>query len=201
MKNANRVRIAGMAGMFGAALWLVALFIEYGFSLFPPGSGALFTANQAMFFIAQLCYVAVIVGLVWAGAAGSGLFGRISLGLFAFGWTVLAGALSVSLISDSPVADALIPIGGIASTLGGLLAGIAVAVAGRLGGWRSFAPLIQGLYHSLVLFLPLFADREPTRVTESLWTGTWFLIGLALVASARGAEPATKRESKELVEA
>ena len=111
-----------------------------------------------------------------AGAAGSGLFGRISLGLFALGWTVLAVALGVSLVPRAPATDFLLPIGGIASTLGGLLTGIAVAAAGCLGGWRSFAPLTQGLYYSLVLFLPLFAGRKPTQLTESLWTGTWLLL-------------------------
>ncbi len=197
MKNAGLVRTAGKAGMFGASLWLVALFVEYAYNLFPPGEGALFTANQTMFFVAQLCYVTAILGLMLAGAGG-GWLGKVSLGIFLFGWAVLAAALGLSLISESLVADALIPIGGITSTVGGLLAGITVAVARRLRGpWR-FMPLIQGLYLLFVLFLPVaFADRGPTQLTESLWTGTWFLIGLALFASAGYGGPAADRVARE----
>lgn len=185
MKRTSFIRIAGVAGMFGAALWFVALLIEYRFGLFPPGSGALFTANQTMFFVAQLCYLTTIAGLMRAGAGG-GWFGKISLGLLFVGWAALAVALGLSLFSDASVADALIPIGGIASTLGGLLTGIAVAVVGRLRGWHRFSPLVQGTYQLFVIFLPaIFIDgRGPTQLTESLWTGTWFLIGLALFASA-----------------
>jgi hypothetical protein len=196
VRNANFAGISGIAGMFGAALWLVALFIEYAYNLFPPGEGPLFAANQAMFFVAQLCFLAVIAGLVRSGAAGDGWFGKISLGLFFFGWAALASALGLSLVSDAPVADAIVPIGGVTSTLGGLLAGVAAAAAGRLRDpWR-FAPLVQGSYYALVLFLPLFFGREPTQVTESLWTGTWFLIGLALFASARNEKPASDREAR-----
>jgi hypothetical protein len=46
MKNASFVRIAGIAGMFGASLWLVALFIEYAYDLFSPGEGVLYTVNR-----------------------------------------------------------------------------------------------------------------------------------------------------------
>jgi hypothetical protein len=121
-----------------------------------------------MFLVAQLCYLAVILGLMRAGAAGNGLLGRISLGLFFFGWAALAAALGLSLMSDTPVADAVILIGAIASTLGGLLTGIAVAVAGRLRSWTRFAPLGQGAYQLFVHFLPIvIANREPTQLTGS----------------------------------
>lgn len=200
MKNAKFVRTAGIAGMFGAALWLVALFIEYAYDLFTPREGALFAANQAMFLVAQLCYLVAIFGLMRVKAAGDGRFGRISLGLFFFGWTALASGGVLSSVSDTPIADVLILIGAIASTLGGLLAGIAVAVARRLGGFWRFAPLTQGLYQLFVGFLPVvIAGREPTQLTESLWTGTWFLIGLALFASARDLEPASDHGAKEPV--
>ena len=188
MKYARFVGFTGIAGMFGAVLWLVALFVEYAYDLFSC-EGALCGANQAMFFVAQLCYLAVIAGLMRAGAAGDGWFGRISLGLFFLGWAALASALLASAlglpsISDGPVADVLILIGAIASTLGGFLAGIAVAVARRLRGFWRFAPLIQGLYQLVAFLRVVLADQEPTQLTESLWTGTWFLIGLSLFVSA-----------------
>lgn len=204
MKNAKTIRIAGIAGMFGAALFLVTLFVEYAYGLLGSCEGALCGANQAMVFVAQLCYLAVIAGLIRARAAGDGWFGRISLGLFFLGWAalasaVLASALGLPLISDGPIADVLILIGAIASTLGGFLTGIAVAVAGRLRGFWRFAPLIQGLYQLGAFLRVVLANREPTQLTESLWTGTWFLIGLSLFVSARAAaaqrSPA-KRQSR-----
>ena len=200
MRNDRFVRATGVAAMFGAALWLVALFVEYGFGLEPPSEGALFTANQAMFFAAELCYLIAIAGLMRAGAGG-GWFGRISLGLFFLGWAALASALGLSLVSDAPLADVVLPVGGIASTLGGLLAGIAVATEGRFRGWARFAPLVQGLYYAFVLFLPLFAGLEPTQLTESLWMVTWFLIGLALFVSSSNARPAARNEANTPVEA
>ncbi len=201
VKNANFVRIAGLAGMFGGALWLVALFIEYAYDLFQPASGPLYVPNQLMFFAAQLCYLTVIAGLIRAGAGG-GRFGRISLGLFFFGWTALASALGLSLVTSGPVADALILPGAIASTLGGLLAGIAVAATGRLQGWPRLALLVQGLYQLFqFLFVIFIDDRGPTQLMESLWAGTWFLIGLALFVSVRESRRVATRDSKRPAEA
>ena len=194
VKNANRIRTAGLLGMFGAVLFLVNLFVEYSLGLQPPGSGALYYANQGMFFIAMLCYVIVIVGLMWAKAAGDGWFGKISLGVFASGWTLLLAAEIVLLtLVDNP-SMVLFPIGGLISMFGGLLAGIAVATAGRWHGWQRFAPLIVGLYFLLVLVVPDFvANREPNLLTESLWPVTWFLLGLALVTSGRAARDQSVR--------
>lgn len=195
MKDANIAKVAGLAGMFGAVLWLVALFIEYAYDLFSC-EGALCGANQGMFLVAQLCYLAVIAGLMRTRAAGDGRFGRISLGLFFFGWAALASGLLVSALGlpvppGFPVFDLVILIGAIASTLGGFLAGIAVAAVGRLRGIWRFAPLTQGLYQLAAFLRVVVADQEPTQLTESLWTGTWFLIGLALFMSARDTKPAT----------
>lgn len=117
-------------------------------------------ADQMMFFVAQLCYLTVIAGLMRGG-----WFGKISLGIF-FGWAMFAVALALSLLFGTPIVDIIILIGASASTLDGMLA--------------------QGSYQLFVGFLPVGEhDREPTRLTESLWTVTWFLIGLALFVSAR----------------
>ena len=196
MRNARFVKAAGVAGMFGAALWLVALFIEYAYDLFSC-TGALCGANQGMFLVAQLCYLVVIAGLMRAGAAGDGWFGRISLGLFFFGWAALVSGLLVSALGlpvppEVPVFDLLVLIGAIASTLGGFLVGIAVAVTGRLRGIWRFAPLVQGLYQLGAFLRVVLFDLEPTQLSESLWTGTWFLVGLALFLGARATKPAER---------
>ena len=193
MKNAGPVRLAGLVGMFGAALWVVALFVEYAYDLFSC-EGALCGVNQAMFLVAQLCYLAVIAGLMRVRAAGDGWPARISLGLFFFGWAALASALLMSALGlplppELRVFDLLTLVGAVASTLGGFLTGIAVAAAGRLRGLWRLAPLIQGLYQLVAFLRVVLAGQEPTQLTESLWAGTWFLMGLALFVSARKEGP------------
>ena len=204
MKSTRFVRTAGVAGMFGAALWVVALYIEYAYDLFQPREGVLYAANQAMFLIGMLCFLAVIAGLMRAGAGG--WFGKVSLGIFFLGWVMFAAAvlldvIGIPVISGSPVADLVILVGAVASTLGGFLAGIAVAVAGRLPGIWRFAPLTQGLYQLVAFLRVVLLGQEPTQLTESLWMATWFLMGLALLVAARDGATVDRNEAKAPVEA
>ncbi|HEV2121677.1 MAG TPA: hypothetical protein VGW38_02745 [Chloroflexota bacterium] len=189
MDTTGRIRSAGIILIAASLLWIVAILIEYGFDLQPPGSGTLYYINQAMFLVAMAGWVTGIFGLMRARAAGGGWFSRIALGLFGFGWITLIVAGLLALITgnnDLP----LFPIGGLASMLGGLLAGVAVAVAGRWHGWRRFSVLFYGLFYFLVLMLPLMvANREPTLITEVLWGLAWLPIGAALVSSARVERP------------
>jgi len=204
VKGTRFVRTAGVAGMFGAVLWVLALYIEYAYDLFQPREGVLYAANQIMFLIGMLCFLTVIAGLMRAGAGGR--FGKVSLGIFFFGWMMFAAAvlldvIGISVVSGSPVADLVILVGAVASTLGGLLAGIAVAVAGRLPGIWRFAPLTQGLYQLAAFLRVVLLGQEPTQLTESLWMATWFLIGLALLVAASDEAPVDRNEAKALVEA
>jgi hypothetical protein len=190
MENLNRIRTAGMVCVAGAILWIIALFIEYGLGLQPPGSSTLFYLNQAMFLVAMVGFVTGIVGLMWARAAGDGWFGKIALGLFAAGWIVLIVATIVAPLTgnyDLP----LFPIGGLGSTVGGLLAGVALAVAHRWSGWQRWSVLIYALYYLAALFLPVvIANQEPTLITESIWGIAWMLIGLAVYTSSGKTQPA-----------
>lgn len=174
-------RVSGEIGMVSAVLWIIALLIEYNFHLRPPGNGSLlYYLNQAMFFIAMVGYVILLVGLWQARAAGNGLFGKISLGIFITGLVALLIAQIVQLLTNN--ADFfLFPIGGICQLFGGLLTGIAVAVSKRWESWQRFAPLSQGLYYLIVLMLPLIISHQPpTLLTESIWQVTWFITSLAL---------------------
>jgi len=78
----------------------------------------------------------------------------------------------------------LYPVGGIFQLLGGVLTGIAVVTAKRWNGWQRFAPLLQGLYYLIVLFIPIVvSNQSPTQFTEGLWQVTWFITSLALYTS------------------
>jgi hypothetical protein len=190
MERLNRFRFAGLSCMVAALLWIVALLIEYDYNLFPPGSGPLFVMNQSMFAFAMVGYILGILGLFRARAAG-GWFGKITLGLFLTGWVAIFLALVVSLLTGSTALELLAPIGGILGNLGGLLAGIAIALARRWHGWQRFAVLIYGLYFLLVIVLPnIIAEQEPTLITESGWALAWLLIGAAVYTSNSTVQPA-----------
>jgi hypothetical protein len=192
MENLNRIRATGISCIAGAIVWIFALFIEYGLGLQPPSSGALFYLNQAMFLVAMTGFVLGIVGLMWAQATGDGWLGRIALGLFALGWIVLIVATIVAPLTgnyDLP----LFPIGGLVATVGGLLAGVAVAVGHRWSGWQRWSVLVYALYYLVALILPLVvANQEPTLITEAIWGLAWMLIGLAVYTSSGKTHPTQK---------
>lgn len=173
-------RNAALTGMASAILWLVALTIEYTFHLLPPGNGSLlYYFDQVLFFISMTGYVILLLGLWQAKAAGAGVFGKISLGLFIVGLVALLIAQIAAGLTRNPDFF-LYPIGGLLQMLGGLLTGIAVATTRRWNGWQRFAPLLQGLYYlALILALVVF-NQPPTQLTESIWQVTWFITGLAL---------------------
>lgn len=148
--------IRGMVGMYAAVLFLIALFVEYAFGLFPPGDGSvLYYFDQALFFIAQIGLLFLLFELWRAKVAGDGIFGKISLGIFISALIALLIAQAVSLLANNP--DVLLyPIGGVLQFIGCLLTGIAVVIAKRWEGWQRFV----------------------------LWQVTWFLTGLALFTQA-----------------
>lgn len=194
MESNRQIRSAGWVLIGAGLLWVVAIVIEYRFSLKPPNRGVLYAIDQGMFFVAQIGYVIGIAGLMRARAAGRAWFGKAALGLFAFGWIILAIAQPLAWITRNNNLP-LFPIGGLAAMLGGLLAGVAVVIAHRWTEWRRYSVLFYALYYLLALLLPLFLIKHgPTLITESLWGLAWTPIGAALVStesSARAPIPAT----------
>jgi hypothetical protein len=181
MNTIKQTRIASIAGMVSAGLWLMALFIEYRYNLLPPGNGSfLYYADQIIFFFAQVGYLIMLFGLWKSLAVGNGRFGKISLGIFIVGIVSLLIAQLAQWLTKNPDFF-LYPVGGIFQLLGGLLTGIAIITANRWGGWQKYALAVQGLYYLIVLFLPiLLFNKSPTQLSESLWQVTWFTTSLAL---------------------
>ena len=133
-----------------------------------------------MFFVALAGYLVMLLGLWKSKAAGDGIFGRISLGIFIAGLVSLLIAWLAQLIKKDPNFF-LYPVGGIFQLLGGLLTGIAVVTAKRWDGWQRFAPLIQGLYYLLLFFLLVVSSNQsPSPIGEALWQVTWSITSLAL---------------------
>ena len=183
MNTINRIRNTGLVCMSAAILWIIAITMEYHYDLKPPGSGALYDLNQLMFITAIAGHLTGIFGLIWARAAGEGRFGRFTLGLFAFGYSILIVATIVSLPAGNND-NWLFPMGGLAASLGCLLAGISISTAKRWQGWQRWSVLIYAIYYWAALFLPLvIANQEPNQITETIWGFAWLLIGFALYSN------------------
>jgi hypothetical protein len=191
MNNLNQIRNTGIVCMTAALVWIIAISIEYPFHLQPPGSGALYFIDQLLFFIAIAGYVATIGTLIRARVAGDSWFGRIALGLFGMGWSLLLlGQIQDLILNNHDLF--LFPIGGLMASLGCLLSGIAIVAAKRWQGWQRWSVLIYAIYYWAALFLPLvIANQEPNQITETIWGLAWLLIGFALYSYSRNLEMVT----------
>jgi hypothetical protein len=189
MKNNNRVQLAGIAGIGGAVLWIVTIVLEYSLGLEPPGSGPLFVVNQVLAFIALAATSLAFVGLLWGGAL-KGWLGKLAVGLYALAYAliIIAGILALFIGNEDSPIFLLFPIGGLMSTLGVVLTGIAVAVQGHWSGWRRFMPLIHALYVFFAIDLPFFLSNTPEgpgMVREIIWGVSLFFVGLAVYTAQR----------------
>jgi hypothetical protein len=181
MNRRDQIRISSVVGMASAGLWLVALVVEYRYDLQPPGNASrMYFADQLMFFIALAGYLIMLLGLWKSKAAGDGVFGKGAVAIFIAGLVSLLIAQIVQLVMNNPDFF-LFPVGGICQLIGGLSTGIALITAKRWVGWQRYAPLLQGLYYLIALFLPIaMSNHSPTLLSESLWQVTWFITSLAL---------------------
>jgi hypothetical protein len=174
--------------MLGAVIFFLGLLVEYRYGLFPPGSSTLYVLNQVQFLLAMCCMLVMLLGLRAALAGGDGRFARITLTLFPIAWaTLIVGGL-INLFTGN-ADNILTPLGGVTGLLFALLAGIAVAVAGKWQGWTRYALLLQGVYSVLqvVVMTLINGSPDPNLLTESLWMATWFLTSLALYVNGRTA--------------
>ncbi len=127
--------------MAAAAVWVVALVIEYQYGLRTPGNtSTLYKADQAAFYLAQVGYLVMLIGLFWSRAGGDGRFGRIAIGIWII--AVVAIVLGQGLGVFGVNAVFLLPVSGVGQIVGSLLTSVAVVRAGRWAGWRRWAPAI-----------------------------------------------------------
>ena len=181
-------KMAGILGMLGAVIFFLGLLVEYRYDLFPPGGGTLYVLNQVQFLLAMCCMLVMLLGLRAARAGGDGRFARITLTLFPIAWAMLiVGGLIILFTGNGD--NILVPLGGLSGLLFALLAGIAVAFAGKWQGWTRYALLLQGLYSVLqvVVMTIINGSPDPTLLTESLWMATWFMTSLALYVNGKTA--------------
>ena len=146
MRRIRDARLTGAAGIAAAALWLISWLGE----VFVEGDvgGLSWYADQILATLALTGTAILMFGLAWTRSAGGGLAVRIVLTLAWAGWLLLAAGgicLLVAGSEDPGPVGLVFPIGGNLASLGGLVAGVVIAVRGEITGWRRYMPLLYGV--------------------------------------------------------
>ncbi|WP_052668334.1 hypothetical protein [Nitriliruptor alkaliphilus] len=189
---------AGRALVVAGVVWSLMAVVQFRLGLFDHSAGGAYLAHQAVAVVA----LGLIVGALWllvrARIAGDGRYARTVLVLFAGGWLlILLGGLSNLASGDgtgplATVGMVLPAVGGALNGLTGLLAGIAVARAGRLPGWRRWSVLVYALYYLAVLWLPVaITGQPPSMLPEIGWGLAWILVGVAAMNTRRDVRATT----------
>lgn len=179
-RRSGFARNAGIIGLGGGLLG--AAFAAYELATLP------YEVSLATNTLAAVAHLTVIIGLVGVaalGAAGSGWWGRIGIGVAILGFVVLTGA-ELTEPFDEATAAMMFEVAPLVIGLGMLLAGVAVLRARRWSGWRRIVPLVIGVY-VFVVFLPV---AIAVATEAGFWAALlgWFLgyaaLGLAVVVEA-----------------
>jgi hypothetical protein len=200
MASTQATRALAVAGMVGAVVAVIALFIEYQYGLrTASGGSAAYQADQAAFFLASVGYIAIVIGLFRSSAGADGWFGRVAIAIWLIAITAIALGELLGLAGIS-APFVLLPIGGVGQILGSILTSVAVWRAGRWEGWRRYAPaawtviffvtIVAAITAIPVLSIPA-VDPYPTAPApwlEGLWQVAWGVVGLALYIEASRTE-------------
>lgn len=192
------------AGILGAAsgvfLAVVAPVVEstrYSYPLDATG----FRLIQAWFVVQHVGLAIGLVGLERSGALGDGRVGRIGYWVALAGMAILtvteAVAIGAAGMSTKTAFTGALGAGyGLSTTLLGIglvMAGVAVARAGRWQGWARFLPLAMGIW----VFVPMFpalvlSPNAGARLAITGWMLLFALLGWALARPSRtqGVAPA-----------
>lgn len=182
-------RLAGVALVLGGLLWQPLLTFQYLAGLHERSATWQWSLDQFGFLVAMMCLFVGLALLDRAGVAGEGLVGRWSMHVLVFAWgaLVLGQLLKLTIGWEAPGVGIF---AGLATYPAALLAGYAVVHAGRLTGWRRWPLLVEGVYETLVILVPLLAlNWGPSWVTEAGWQLCWVLLGVAALSQARKSSP------------
>jgi hypothetical protein len=126
--------------------------------------------------------LAALVAVGLSGAAGTGLLGRLGLGIAGLGEPMLAVA-EVITGSAPGASDTLFAIAPNLVGIGLILAGIAVIRTGLWTGWRRYVTLVLGIYVFVVMTPVIIVAGGPPAVPAIgallVWEALWVLIAVA----------------------
>lgn len=188
MQNSSLARKAGIIGIIGAVLWMIAVIMQYSLNLFEPDGSLLRTVHQLIALTAMACVVVGFLGLIPGGAVVN-RFGKIAVYLYALarGLLILGGLVGVFLQGQDTPFFLVFPIGGTLSDLAALLIGIAVINAKRWTGWQRWMPLAHFLVIFFAVSLPLGLGLTldgPGMISELIQGVMWLAVALAVFTSA-----------------
>ena len=187
MQNPSLARKAGIVGIIGAILWVIAVIMQYSFNLSEPDGSALWLVHQLIAMTALAGVAVGFLGLIPGGAVAN-TFGKTAVILYAVsrGLIILGGLANLFLQGqDSPI-FLVFPIGGTLGDIAALLIGIAVVTAKRWTGWQRWMPLAHFLVTFFGINLPmaLGATNGPGMVGELVQGVMWLGVSLAVFTSA-----------------
>jgi len=154
-----------------------------------PFSGSLATTTSLTWGLSQALFVLTLLGFVRSTAVGTSRAGRIGAVLALVGGIlfVTAHALSVTFRDarvDDPAGQAAIAlffVGSVCSAVGFVVAGVAVARAGRWTSWRRYSVLPVGLWMLCMVPLQL---TSLLPLTVIVYAATIAVFALALLAES-----------------
>jgi hypothetical protein len=128
--------------------------------------------------------LATFVALGLSGAAGTGLPGRLGIGVGVLGALLLAVAEVITL-SAPGTSETLFAIAPVLVGIGLVLAGIAVVRTGLWTGWRRWVTLALGVYVFAVLTPLIITSGGPPAYAAiaglMVWQVLWVLIAVAVL--------------------
>jgi hypothetical protein len=134
--------------------------------------------------VMHLGELATLVALGLSGAAGTGLLGRLGIGVGVLGALLFAVAEVITLGAPG-ASETLFAIAPNLAGLGLILAGIAVLRTGLWTGWRRWVALALGVYVFAVLIPLVIATGGPPAYAAIagllVWQVLWVLIAVAVL--------------------
>ncbi len=182
--SARTLRVAGISLVVGGLLWQPMLAFQNLAGLHDRSDTWQWSVDQYGFLVAMGCLLVGLVALDRTAVAGTGRLGRWSMRALVLAWgaLVLGQLLKLTTGWEPP---GLGIAAGLATYPAALLAGSAAVRAGRLTGWGRWALLLEGVYETLVILVPLLAANwGPSWATEAGWQLCWVLLGAASLTEA-----------------
>ncbi len=188
MQNPSLARKAGIVGIIGSVLWVIAVLMQHSLNLYELDGSALSIAHELIFLTALTGVAVGFLGLIPGGAVAS-TFGKTAVILYVVGrGLIIFGGLAGLLLQgqDSPI-FLVFPIGGTLGDLAALLIGIAVIRAKRWTGWQRWMPMVHFLVVFFAVSLPLglgLTPDGPGTAGELVMGAMWLGVALAVFTSA-----------------
>jgi YD repeat-containing protein len=182
------LRSGGVALVVGGLLWQPLLAFQNLAGLHDRAATWQWRLDQWGFLVAMTSLLVGLIALDRAGIPGEGRVGRGAMHVLVLAWgsLVLGQLLKLTIGWDAP---ALGIVGGLLTYPAALVAGYVVLRGGRLTGWRRWPLLVEGVYETLVILVPLLAwNWGPSWATEAGWQLCWVLLGAAALAQTRKSE-------------